>query len=549
LNGDKDEQALTLLDIVVPLQHPLSVLQEARRHALTRQAVLRRRHAYGPSAALLVASDEILPLESAERYPAPSQKLPTSKQSTSPAAPTLAPPLLSASIAPNPLFLNLLPINSPSQTGDSNLVADKTIDSSHKERVPQQRARRHALASPPLVASDEMTPLESADRRPAPSQKLQTSKQSTSPAAPAYKTIDNSHKETVPQQQGHSLLPLPVNGSGQPLLPQESAPSPTVQVPIGEDGAEAVLEGQNMPLQDIVAPLQHSLLPLPINGSGQPLLSQESTSLFTVQVPIDEVGEEAVLEGQIMQRQDMGSLRSRSYISRAGRYLSRLVALSIQWCWSISSLDIEWPPPVDDNGILHTPPSPRLPPSPPSSPSFPFRRSDAPPFFLPGRSDDSILPTPPSSTSPRSDDGILPTPPFYTRLPSTYSLRRSGSSPTCSGLPQKACSTPVPRSSPSTLGAHSLPFSPLPSPHLSPSSSHQLPVLTSLPFPPPLLPSLPALLASLHSLLLHNRQVAQFSVPCPFLVDIACHYVSLCRSLISPPSPSLLFPSATGEST
>ena len=68
------------------------------------QAVLRRRHAYGPSAALLVASDEILPLESAERYPAPSQKLPTSKQSTSPAAPTLAPPLLSASIAPNPLF-------------------------------------------------------------------------------------------------------------------------------------------------------------------------------------------------------------------------------------------------------------------------------------------------------------------------------------------------------------------------------------------------------------------------------------------------------------
>jgi len=39
LNGDKDEQALTLLDLVVPLQHPLSVLQEARRHTLTRQAV------------------------------------------------------------------------------------------------------------------------------------------------------------------------------------------------------------------------------------------------------------------------------------------------------------------------------------------------------------------------------------------------------------------------------------------------------------------------------------------------------------------------------
>jgi len=63
-----------------------------------------------------------------------------------------------------------------------------------------------------------------------------------------------------------------------------------------------------------------------------------------------------------------------------------------------------------------------------------------------------------------------------------------------------------------------------------------------------LLPSLPALLASLHSLLLHNRQVAQCSVTCPFLDDIACHYVSLCRSFISP-SSSLHFPVPTGEST
>jgi len=115
---------------------------------------------------------------------------------------------------------------------------------------------------------------------------------------------------------------------------------------VPEDGEEAVLEGQNMPLQDIVAPLQQSLLPLPIDGSGQPLLSQESTSSFTVQVPIDEVGKETVLEGQIMQTQDMGSFRSRSCISRAGRYPSRLAALSIRWCRSISSLGIEWPPPV-----------------------------------------------------------------------------------------------------------------------------------------------------------------------------------------------------------
>ena len=118
------------------------------------------------------------------------------------------------------------------------------------------------------------------------------------------------------------------------------------------------------------------------------------------------------------------------------------------------------------------------------------RRSNVPPFFSPGRSDNGILPTPPSSTSPRSDDGILPTPPFYTLLPSTYSLRRSGSSPTRSGLPEKASSTTVPCSSPSTLGAHPLPFSPLPSPHLSPSSPHQAscPRVSSFSSsPPPLL--------------------------------------------------------------
>ena len=44
-------------------------------------------------------------------------------------------------------------------TGDSNLVADKTIDSSHRKKVPQQKACRHAPASPPLVVSDKMTPL------------------------------------------------------------------------------------------------------------------------------------------------------------------------------------------------------------------------------------------------------------------------------------------------------------------------------------------------------------------------------------------------------
>jgi len=231
-----------------------------------------------------------------------------------------------------------------------------------------------------------------------------------------------------------------------------------------------------------------SLLPFPIDGSGQPLFSPESTSSHTGQVPIDEDSEEAILAGQ-----NTGS------------------------------------PVINGNGILHTPVSPRL----PYSSSFSrFRRSDPPP----------------SVTSSRFDDGIPPTPHFSTRLPSPSSLRRSGSSLLRSSPPQQASSTPVSRSSPSTLGAHPLTFSPLPSPQFSPSSPHPSPVLACLPIPLPPVPSLSALLVSLHSLLLRlpSRQVAQCSLPCPFLVDIACHYVSLCRSLISLPSPSLQFPSATG---
>jgi len=84
----------------------------------------------------------------------------------------------------------------------------------------------------------------------------------------------------------------------------------------------------------------------------------------------------------------------------------------------------------EGNGILHTPVSPRL----AHSSSFsPFRRSDPPPSF----------------TATRFDDGILPTPHFSTRLPSLFSLRRSGSFPTRSVPPQQASSTPVACSSPS----------------------------------------------------------------------------------------------------
>jgi len=67
-----------------------------------------------------------------------------------------------------------------------------------------------------------------------------------------------------------------------------------------------------------------------------------------------------------------------------------------------------------------------------------------------------------------------------------------------------------------------------------------------------LLPSSPPCLRfSRHFTLFFFTIVKSHSVPCHvlFLGDIASHYVSLCRSLISPPSPSLHFPGATGEST
>jgi len=202
-NGDADEQALHLRDIIEPLQQPLSMLQKARRVKLASLS--------------LVVSDKILQLQSTDRHPATSQKLPMSTQSTLPAAPASAPILPSVSIVPNPLSLNL-PSKTPlyrTQTGNSNLVANTTVDSSHEEKVPRQqgqaidrslsflplpvngsgqpllspemtqKTRKHTPSSPSIVASDEMSPLESAARPTAPSQKLLTSKQPTPHAAPA----------------------------------------------------------------------------------------------------------------------------------------------------------------------------------------------------------------------------------------------------------------------------------------------------------------------------------------------------------------------------
>jgi len=385
---------MPLQDIVEPLQHPLSVLQKVRRHVLASQS--------------LFVSKEMPLLESANRHPAPSQKLPTSKQPTWPAAPTLATPLSSTWIAPIPLLLNLLPWKPThsSQTGDSNLVANKTLNNSSKETVLKQQGQDIGNPMPNLVVDFE----------------------------------DRAIACSFTRACGFIWEYFPLLAC----------------FDYNEDNV--------IPCTGTLDDRPPFLLPLPIDGSGQPLLSPESTSLLTVQVPIDEDSEEVVLAGQST-----------------------------------------GPPAVNGDGILHTPVSPRL----THSSSFsPFRCSDLPPAF----------------TSTRFDDGILPTPHFSTRLPSPSSLRRSGSFPTRSVPPQQASSSPVSRSSPSTLGAHPLSFSPLPTFQLSPSSPHQPRVLASLPFPSPLLPSLPALLPSLE---LSHINV---SVPCLFLADIA---MCLCVGLSS----------------
>ena len=178
-----------------------------------------------------------------------------------------------------------------------------------------------------------------------------------------------------------------------------------------------------------------SYLPIPIDGGGQPIPSQGVQSVSREQ-------SDNCYEGAMQEARNMGS------------------------------------PAVKDQGILNTPPHPRLTSS---SPSFCFRRSDAPPSFSPSR----------------HDDGILPNPQFSTRLPPHSYLRRSGSCPRRSGPSQTASSKPLSRATPSILGVHPLSFSPLPSPShpLPPPSPQQPPILASPPLRSPLLPSLPSLFA------------------------------------------------------
>jgi len=91
---------------------------------------------------------------------------------------------------------------------------------------------------------------------------------------------------------------------------------------------------------------------------------------------------------------------------------------------------------------------------------------------------------------------------------------------------------PVHRSAPATFGAHPLSFSPLPFPSLPLPCPHLPSVLATLSFPSPLLPSLPVLLASLDSFLLHLHQFTLWR--CHVLSSLTSPVTRcLCRGLSS----------------
>ena len=126
------------------------------------------------------ASDEMTPLEPADRHLVPLQKLPTSKQQT------------------------------------PHLVADKKINSSHKKKVPQQKARRHVLASPPRLCGSIRLFRNAVFRH----------------NTITVDTVIPSSSTLVDRPP--SLLPFPIVDQGQPLFSPESTSSHTDQVLIDE---------------------------------------------------------------------------------------------------------------------------------------------------------------------------------------------------------------------------------------------------------------------------------------------------------------------------
>jgi len=146
------------------------------------------------------------------------------------------------------------------QTGDSDLVTNRTIDSSRKDKVPQQQDQDIGSPTSNLVVKVTQSPAIS------PGHwgyvlKLKSSARAGgfvwkySPFLACcngnlFRHASTTTAAVIPckgtlNDRPPSFLPFPIDDSGQPLFSPEATPPHTGQVQIKEDGEEAVLAGQN----------------------------------------------------------------------------------------------------------------------------------------------------------------------------------------------------------------------------------------------------------------------------------------------------------------
>jgi len=146
------------------------------------------------------------------------------------------------------------------QTADSNSIANATIDSSRKEKVPQQQDQDIGSPTSNLVVKVTQQPAISLSHW-GYVLKLKSGTRAGgfvwkySPLLTCFSGNLVWHAATtiavvIPckgtlDDRPPSLLPFPINDSGQPLLSPESTLPHTGEVPIEEDSEEAVLAGQN----------------------------------------------------------------------------------------------------------------------------------------------------------------------------------------------------------------------------------------------------------------------------------------------------------------
>jgi len=185
------------------------------------------------------------------------------------------------------------------QTGDSNLVTNTTINSSRKEKVLQKQGVDIGRPTSNLVVKVTKSPANSPGHWGFVLQ-LKSSNRAGEfvfKYSPLLKCCNDNvfrHAATTADavipcsgtlaDRPPSLLLFPIDGSGQPLFLPESTSSHTDQVPIDEDGEEAILAGQNTgsPAVNGDGILHSPFSPrLPPSSSFSPFRRSDPHSFFT----------------------------------------------------------------------------------------------------------------------------------------------------------------------------------------------------------------------------------------------------------------------------